>query len=255
MNIELILSPDLYDRRQLRSGHAAVAVDVLRATTAICAAFSVGADAIVPLDSLESLPLFAPLGYEIAAERNGSKLPGATCGNSPTEYLRLDLRGRRIAYSTTNGTVSILRAVGSKPLYVGAFANLSRLASALVNVGSEPVSDLVILCSGWKGDPSIEDTLFAGALIERVRTLAASVPGMETTLVNDPAMMALDLWRFAAPDAYAFCSKATHVHRLRRLGYDDDIRFAFRVDSCPVLPQLLPNPDFPDGCFPCLKCQ
>ena len=85
MNIELILSPKLYPFRQLTDGHTTVAVDVLRATTAVCAAFTAGASAIVPLDSLEVLKSYRNEGYVIAAERNGRKVDGATCGNSPTE--------------------------------------------------------------------------------------------------------------------------------------------------------------------------
>ena len=90
----------------------------------------------------------------------------------------MDLHGCNVAFSTTNGTVAILKAVESNPLFVGAFANLSALADAIP--ADRP---LVILCSGWKGDPSIEDTLFAGALIKR---LQQRYP--DATLVNDAAI-------------------------------------------------------------------
>ena len=229
MRIEVVLSPVLYDGRVLQGGHTTVAVDVLRATSAICAAFSVGAAEIVPLDSLEKLKDYRDLGYTLAAERNGEKVQGATCGNSPTEYLTMNLTGCRLAYSTTNGTVSILRAVESARLYVGAFANLSALVERLASESGN--DELVVLCSGWKGDPSLEDTLFAGALIDRLQCR-----GVEVGMVNDAAMMALDLWRMAKDDLYGFCGKATHVHRLMKLGYERDIRWAFEIDTCPVVP-------------------
>lgn len=228
MNIEAILSPQLYEGRQLNQSHSSVAVDVLRATSAICAAFAAGASQIVPLDSLEPLPDFRSQGYMIAAERNGMKLYGATCGNSPTEYLTMQLNGAKLAYSTTNGTVSILRASDSDALYVGSFVNLSALANAIVEANCE---NLVILCSGWKGDPSIEDTLFAGALISRLMTALKSV-----TLVNDAAMMALDLWNVASDNLYEYCLKATHVHRLMKLGCQADIRWSLQIDACPLVP-------------------
>ena len=231
MNIEVILSPLLYDMRSIKRNHTTVAVDVLRATSAICAAFQAGAEEIVPLDSLESLRSYADMGYLIAAERGGRKLSGASCGNSPTEYMGMDLKGRRLAYSTTNGTVSILRASGSDRALVGSFANISVLAESI-----KGDANVVILCSGWKGEPSLEDTVFAGALVSR---LQQSVSGV--VLVNDSAMMARELWTLAEGDPLAFCSRATHVHRLESFGEAAvaDIRWAFYLDTCPVLPVLV----------------
>lgn len=227
MTIETILSPKLYDCRQTPDGHTAVAVDILRATSAICAAFCAGAAEIVPLSSLDPLPQYAAQGYSIAAERNGTKLYGATLGNSPTEYLSLDLCGQRIAYSTTNGTVSITTAVSAASnLYVGAFSNISALANKLV--GCE---NILILCSGWKGDPSLEDTLFAGALIHKLQTAAPNV-----SLLNDASAMALQLWLSANGNPQDFCANATHVARLQRLGCQQDIDWSFQMDTISLTP-------------------
>ena len=228
MQIELVVSPVLYGCRSLQADHTTVAVDILRASSSICAAFSAGATEIVPLNTTEHLDVYGHQGFVIAAERNGKKLSGATCGNSPTEYQQLNLDGKRLAYSTTNGTVAILTAAKSQLLLVGAFANISALSSCIVKRGTQR---LVVLCSGWKGDMSIEDTLFGGALIEKILQLDSHVE-----LVNDAAMMASDLWNSAKDDLYAYCSKATHVHRLQRLDYDRDIRWALTPDTCPVLP-------------------
>lgn len=227
MRFELILSPQLYEGRQLRDDLTVVAVDVLRASSTICAAFCSGVRLIVPLDSLEPLQDFRRQGFVLAAERNGSKVEGATCGNSPTEYLALNLDGQRLAYSTTNGTVAILRARDADSLYVGCFANLNTLADRLL----QKCNNLVVLCSGWKGDPSIEDTLFGGALQAALRAKGADIEA-----VNDAAMMAEDLWHAAKGDLYAYCQKATHVHRLQRLDYDRDIRWCLTPDTCPVVP-------------------
>ena len=238
MQIEVVLSPTLYDNRQLNTDHATVAVDILRATTAICAAFQAGATSIVPLQSLAPLPHYHQQGYTIAAERNGAKVMvenvPATCGNSPTEYLSMDLHGQRLAYSTTNGTLSILIAArNSSQLYVGSFANISALSEHLMHHDK-----IVVLCSGWKGDPCIEDTLFAGALCKRMTERNNSV-----LLVNDAALYSTDLWNMAAQDPYMFCAKATHVQRLQRMGYDNDIRFARQSDTCPVVPYARTDDD------------
>ena len=227
MVIEVSLSPALYPFRTIRQHHATVAVDLLRATTAVCAAFQAGCREVVPLDSLEALEEYRPTGYKIAAERGGKKLPGSDYGNSPTEYLRHDLAGVRLAYSTTNGTVSILKAADADLAFAGSFANLTVLEERLRSVAM----DVVVLCSGWKNDFCIEDTLVAGALIEKLSDVA--------TPHGDSAHMAVALWQQAKADPYGFClGRASHVQRLKGFGAEEDIRFAFRQDTCPVVPIL-----------------
>ena len=232
MKIEVSLSPALYPYRTITENHVTVAIDLLRATTAVCAAFQAGCSEVVPLDSLEALEPYRTQGYAIAAERGGKKLAGSDYGNSPTEYLQHDMSGIRLAYSTTNGTVSILRAADASLTLCGSFANLSALCQRL----AAEQRDVVLLCSGWQNDFCIEDTLVAGALIEKLTTnyqlsTANSIHG-------DAAYISLDLWHLAKDDPYAFCQKASHVHRLRRFGADADIEFAFRQDTCPLVPVL-----------------
>ena len=224
MNIEVSLTPALYPYRTITENHVSVAIDLLRATTAFCAAFQAGCSIVVPLDSLDKLPAYRQMGYLLAAERNGSKVGDAEYGNSPTEYLRNDMSGVRLAYSTTNGTVTIVRAADAALTLVGCFANLTALCQRLERENR----DVVLLCSGWKNDFCIEDTLVAGAIIERCHA----------TPHGDAAAMALALWQQAKADPFAYCANATHVHRLYGLGAEEDVRFAFKMDTCPVVPML-----------------
>lgn len=226
MRIEVSLTPALYPYRTIISGHVTVAIDVLRATTAVCAAFQAGCNTVVPLDSLEAIKGYWEMGYKAAAERGGKKVDGAEYGNSPTEYLRHDMTGVKLAYSTTNGTVCILRGADAELTLVGSFANLTALTERLMLENK----DIVLLCSGWQNDFCIEDTLLAGAIIERLADKA--------TLHGDAAHMALSLWREAREDTYQYCRRASHVHRLEGFGAGDDVVFAFKVDSCPVVPVL-----------------
>lgn len=229
MRIEVSLSPVLYPYRTITEEHTTVAIDVLRATTAVCAAFQAGCCEVVPLNSLEALEPYRGNGYSVAAERGGKKLPGSDYGNSPTEYIALDMSGVRLAYSTTNGTVSILRAADAKLTLVGAFANLDALCMRLLKDGR----DAVLLCSGWQNDFCLEDTLVAGAIIEKLSVLNSQI-----SIHGDAANMALAMWQLAKEDPYAYCSKATHVHRLIGFGAEADIRFAFKLNTCPVVPVL-----------------
>ncbi len=227
MNIEVSLSPALYPFRTLTQHHTTVAIDLLRATTAVCAAFQAGCNSVIPLSSLDELPHYRSLGYQIAAERGGSKVGDAEYGNSPTEYLRNDMTGKNLAYSTTNGTISILCAANAELTLVGSFANLSTLCEKLYL----DKSDVVLLCSGWKNDFCIEDTLVAGAIIEKMMQITSQV-----TLLNDASQMAMAMWQVAKEAPFDYCQRCTHVHRLYGLGAKADVEFAFRQDTCPVIP-------------------
>lgn len=237
--IEVCLTPSAYDKRELVGKHSAVAVDILRATTAVCAAFWAGARSIVPLTELSDLERYRDGRYLLAAERGGQKVEGATCGNSPTEYLTMSLEGKDLAYSTTNGTRAILTAKDADATLVGAFANISKVIKLLT--GRE--QDVVIVCSGWEGAPCLEDTLFAGELAKRLLDSGAFYA------LNDSAMMATDLFEATivtndncsgsvSDRLFRYCAKATHVHRLERFGAQADIAFAFQHDSCPIVPYL-----------------
>ena len=226
MNIAVSLSPALYPLRTITQHHTTVAIDLLRATTAVCAAFQAGCNSVVPLSSLEELPRYRSLGYQIAAERGGSKVGDAEYGNSPTEYLRNDMSGKNLAYSTTNGTISMLCGADAELTLAGSFANIGALCNRLRDDGR----DVVILCSGWQKDFCIEDTLVAGAIIEKLSNFA--VPH------GDAAQMAMAMWQVAKDNPFEYCQRCTHVHRLYRLGAESDVRFAFQLDTCPVVPVL-----------------
>lgn len=227
--IELALSPALYDMRSLTGPHTVVAVDILRATTSICAAFRAGASEVVPLASLDELEPYRALGYLRAAERGGHKVGDAECGNSPSEYITMDLRGKRIAYSTTNGTNCILRGADADETLVGSFANLTRLTEHLLSIPR----DVVIICSGWQQDFSLEDTLFAGALCHRLTESGRYVTH------QDAAVASMELWTLCHGDPRTYCThRASHMKRLEGFGATADIDFSFRTDTCPVLPKL-----------------
>ena len=223
------MSPALYPYRTIREHHVTVAIDLLRATTAVCAAFQAGCSSVVPLDTLEGLVPYRELGFKLAAERGGKKVGDAEYGNSPTEYLRHDMSGIKLAYSTTNGTVTILRGADADLTLVGSFANLTALCDRL----QKEDMDVVLLCSGWQQDFCIEDTLVAGAIIEKLSTLNS-----QFSVHGDAATMALAMWQLAKDDPYEYCQRCTHVHRLYGLGAAEDVCFAFRQDTCPVVPVL-----------------
>ena len=84
-----------------------VVIDVLRATSAMCAAFDNGILSIIPVPTIEEALEYKKKGYLVGAERKGQIVEGFDFGNSPFSYMLPELKGQTVVLSTTNGTKSI----------------------------------------------------------------------------------------------------------------------------------------------------
>src|SRR5688572_33297600 len=162
--IDVCLSPDLMHLYDVRD-KTVVVIDILRATSCMTTAFAHGINSITPFAKLEDCIAMKATGYFTAGERDGKKVDGFDLGNSPFEYMDEKLKGQKIAFTTTNGTQAIAKSIGAKEIVIGSFLNLSALANH-IRQGND---DVLIVCAGWKGRFNLEDTLFAGALIDSVK--------------------------------------------------------------------------------------
>ena len=224
--IEVCLSPLLFSSRTTNSEHLVVIVDVLRATSAFCAAFDSGVRSIIPLAELEELFEYKMKGYPTAAEREGEKVNFADFGNSPVAFLQSDLRGKDLAYSTTNGTQAVEPAKSSEDIVTAAFVNLDAVCEWVTRQDK----DVVILCSGWKNTFSLEDTLCAGAIIE---TLEATG---DFEAFSDASLAALVLWQNMKGDLIENTSSGSHFQRLLNLGQHPDLAYCFNLNSSIAVP-------------------
>lgn len=222
--IEVILSPVLFEFRSIHYDCIVVIIDVLRATTAICAAFDSGVEAVFPVSGLEELLALKSKGYLTAAERDGKKVGFADFGNSPTVFLKTNMAGKVLAYSTTNGTQAIEMAKPVGNILLASFANLGAACEWI----KKQDKDVVILCSGWKNTVSLEDTLCAGALVEAL--------GDNFTSVCDASKVALTQWIAAKNMLLETAEKGNHYQRLSRLKLWDDLQHCFTLNTSTAVP-------------------
>ena len=225
--VEVCFSPRLYDDKLSTGKFTTVVVDILRATTSICAAFNHGVKEIIPVSGLEEAKQMKNKGFMVACERNGQVMDFADIGNSASDFIRDDLVGKQLVFSTTNGTKTINQARDADEVLIGSFVNLRSLAKYLI-VKQEPV---VIFCAAWKNLFNLEDSVFAGALSESL------LEGGYTT-VCDSALAAMDLWQNAKDDLYQYLSKCSHRNRLKHLVSEDDFRYTVTLNSSNVIPVL-----------------
>ncbi len=230
-NIKVCLTPSLFpiycDRKSI-----VVVVDVLRATSAICTALDLGVQSIRPVSTLEdALDFKDKEDYVLAAERNGKIVRGFDLGNSPTEYSRQYLEGKKMVLTTTNGTRAINIAKRDHPVVVGSFLNLAVLTNYLI----EQDKNIIILCAGWKGDFCLEDTLFAGALTEKL------VKNERFFFENDSTANSLMLYQKAKGNMFDFLKDSQHRKRLEHLGIENDIRYCLEQNKLNIVPILKDN--------------
>jgi len=230
-SVEVCFTPKLLGDIITKEDYIIVLVDILRATTSICAAFEHGVSCILPVATIEEAKKMKEKGFLVASELDGRKLDFADFGNSAFNFTPETVAGKTLVYCTTNGTRALDIAKHAEKIAIGAFINLSALTEWLVH----QKKNVVILCSGWKNKFCLEDSVFAGALAEKL----LEHPTFCTHC--DSASAAIDLWNLAKADLYQYLQKAAHYHRLKKLGLDDVIPYSFTIDSTKVVPVFSGN--------------
>lgn len=228
--VEVCFSPALFEYYKDTEA-IVVVVDVLRATSAICTAFENGVDKIIPVGTIPEAKEYKNKGYTVAAERDGLVKDFADFGNSPYNFTKDNVSGKTIVYSTTNGTNSIMISKDASAVVVGSYLNVSALTRWLV----EQNKPILILCAAWKNKFSLEDSVFAGCLAEKV------LEHKSFYTICDSAKGAMDLWEMAKPDLYGYIQKAAQKERLRKNGLDDVIEYCHTLDQTNVIPVLREN--------------
>ena len=224
--LHTVLSPRLLDIYDI-SNNIVVIIDVFRATSTIATALYNGAAKVIPVDSVDlCIQLGKSTGGITAGERDGKVIPGLAYGNSPAEYPRSFIEGKTLVLTTTNGTRLLQMALnnGAAEIITGSFPNLT----AVCNYLSSQKKNVILGCSGWKDKFNLEDALFAGAVIHRIRD--------HFTIHCDSSLMASDMYEMHQRDMFSFIRRTTHWHRLASYGLESDLEYCVTPDQANILP-------------------
>jgi 2-phosphosulfolactate phosphatase len=229
--LHTVLSPALLHLYDVNNT-IVVVIDVLRATSTIATALYNGAREIIPVDSVERcIQLGRELECITAGERDGQVAPGLQYGNSSFEYPREFIEGKTLVLTTTNGTklLHMALAKGATEIITGSFLNLSAVCDHLI----EMKKNVILGCAAWKDRVNMEDTLFAGAVVARVKE--------HFTMNCDSSHLAENLYELAKPDLYEFMktNNASHYQRLTNFGLERDIRHCLTSDIANILPEYV----------------
>ena len=225
--LDVCLTPALIPLYNV-SDYVIVVIDIFRATSSICYGIENGAEAIIPVSEVEECAAYREKGlnYLIAAERDGKVVEGFDFGNSPFSYTIEKVSGKTVVLTTTNGTHALHLSRSAKKIVIGSFLNLT----ALCNWLKTQQENILLVCAGWKNNFNLEDTLFAGAVVEQLKSSGF--------ILDDPAIAANDLFQIGKSNIGQYLSKTSHGERLKKLGIEKDIEFCLQVDLTTAIPVL-----------------
>ena len=227
MNIEVCYTPQAYPLFH-KENAIVVVIDVFRATSAIVTAFYNGVNKMIPVATVEEAREYQKNGFMAAAERDGEIIEGFDLGNSPFGYMNNKIKGKIIAISTTNGTQAIEISRKASKIIIGSFLNLDAICDYLI----AEEKDVILVCAGWKNKFNLEDTLFAGAVVDRL-TVDSNI-----TYDCDSAIGSKHLYNLAKDDLFSFLSTSSHRNRLAKLDLERDIKYCLTLNQCAVIPYM-----------------
>jgi Phosphosulfolactate phosphohydrolase and related enzymes len=166
MRLDVAFSPAGLTLAEVQ-GRTVFVIDILRATTSMCAALHHGAKAVIPVGSTEeALRLAQTIGSEdvlLAGEQDCVRIAGFHLGNSPLEMAEPSVRGKTLIVTTTNGTKAMLACQGASAVYGACAANLS-VSAEKARETIERNGRILIVCAGRDGAFSMDDAYCAGRL-------------------------------------------------------------------------------------------
>jgi len=196
-----------------------VLIDVLRATSVIVTALANGAVSVKPVSNVRKALAEKTSNMLVCGERKSVKPRGFDLGNSPTEYSRERVAGKRIVLTTSNGTRAVEK-IECKILYAASFLNLSAVVQQL-----RRHRHFTLVCSGQNGGIAVEDVLCAGAIVAMCGAKEKS----------DSALIAESVWKCSDSVFRSLC-ESKHGQELIEIGFLKDIEYCSQIDIHPIVP-------------------
>ncbi len=118
----------------------------------------------------------------LCGERQGKPLPGFDYGNSPVEFSHLDLQGRELIMTTTNGTRAFYACPTESIRLAGCLQNAKAVAEHALTCADERQVDLHIVCAGEENFFGLDDTICAGYIVRELQRLSPSLQRDESAM-------------------------------------------------------------------------
>jgi 2-phosphosulfolactate phosphatase len=235
MKVDAFLTQFFTEKENQFKDSIVVMIDVLRASATVCAALSSGAKEVIAIDSVDkAVQIFSSLSKEsrfIGGERNGLKPSGFDAGNSPADYTVEAVKGKTVILTTTNGAQLYQKCKLAKFKIVASFVNIEAVVNFIQSNSSED-TEINIMCAGNDGRLSYEDTLCAGAIINRIISIYPEIT------ITDSAFATQSLYKLHESNLKEFIKTREHSLYLNEIGFEADIDLCLEFNKYPVIPMI-----------------
>lgn len=207
-------------------------IDVLRASSTVATALANSCEEVIPAESIEeAITIASGYGrpdYVLGGERRGLAVDGFDLGNSPAEYSRARVSGRKVILATTNGTRAVKQYGGAREIVIACFLNAQAVLSA---VAAADDRDVLLLCAGQDGRFSIEDALCAGLY-------AFELAKLHGASLSDSARAAAAIYEHRKGSIEDALIESEHGMYLAGIGFADDVRYCACQSVLDVVPKV-----------------
>lgn len=211
-----------------RESHVVVAVDVIRASTTISTAVSLGRRVLPVRSTDDAFILGKGLTNPLYVGELGGNVPfGFDVSNSPAAIaLRTD-NERPMIFISSSGTRLMLNAYLSRPVLIACFRNVSAVVRHIVESTS---GDVAVLGAGTRGEFRREDQMCCAWIAEGLVKGGLNAADPETVEL-------IRRWSGASPGEAANGNSAAY---LRRSGQLEDLDFVIsHIDDLDIVPALV----------------
>jgi len=213
-----------------------IVIDVIRSTTTLAVMFDQGAARVLVAGTVEQAREAAQKipGSLLCGERNVQPLPGFDYGNSPVQFSHVDLSGRELILTTTNGTRAFYACPEGSTRLAGCFYNAGAVTAKALALALEHESNISLVCSGELNYFALDDAVCAGYLALELQRQQ----GPEKPLhLDESALAAMALYEaYKPPKVLDYSNSARSVIEG---GLPDDPPFCMRTSVSQSVPAVV----------------
>ena len=213
-----------------------IVIDVIRATTSMSVMLDQGAARILVVSTIEEARDAARRvpGRLLCGERNVQPVPGFDYGNSPVQFSQVDLTGRELIMTTTNGTRAFYACPPDATRLAGSFYNAEAVALKALDIAKEKGGNIYLVCSGELDYFALDDAVCAGFVALELHRLQGEVLPLD---LHESVLAAIGLFEaFEPPSVIDHCNSAQAVILG---GLPDDPPFCMRTSVSQSVPVVV----------------
>jgi 2-phosphosulfolactate phosphatase len=239
LHLNVFFTPSAIIPVESATDHIYIVIDVIRATTTLATMFEQGAARVLVAETIEQAQAAAEKlpGWLLCGERNVKPLPGFDYGNSPVQFSQLDLTGRELILTTTNGTRAFYACPEHSIRLAGSLYNARAVSARALALAQRHNSDISIVCSGEYGYFALDDAICAGYLALELQRQYKEHPHMTPLQVDESVHVAITLYSaYPVPKLIEHSQSAQSVIMA---GLPEDVTFCLQKNGGTSVPAVV----------------